>query len=86
MKSGRLFIASSICALAISQPALSQSSDAPPQDSGRAGGGIEEIIVTAQKRAENVQDVPIAISTFTSSALRERAVAESRASRTWRPT
>ncbi|HWL47138.1 MAG TPA: TonB-dependent receptor, partial [Sphingomonadaceae bacterium] len=45
-------------------------------DRSRTGGGIEEIIVTAQKRAENVQDVPIAISTFTSSALRERAVAD----------
>ena len=37
-------------------------------------GGIEEIVVTAQKRAENVQDVPIAISAFSSSTLRERAV------------
>lgn len=39
-------------------------------------GAIAEIVVTAQKRAENVQDVPIAISAFTSSALRERAVAD----------
>lgn len=37
-------------------------------------GGIQEIIVTAQKRAENVQNVPIAISAFTSAALQERAV------------
>lgn len=37
-------------------------------------GGIAEIVVTAQKRAENVQDVPIAISAFTSDALQERAV------------
>lgn len=35
---------------------------------------IGDIVVTAQKRAENVQDVPIAISAFTASALRERAI------------
>jgi len=32
--------------------------------SAEQAGGIAEIVVTAQKRAENVQDVPIAISTF----------------------
>ena len=40
----------------------------PPQ------GGIQEIIVTAQKRAESVQDVPVAISAFGGDALQERAV------------
>ncbi|MDB5688660.1 MAG: TonB-dependent receptor [Sphingomonas bacterium] len=38
--------------------------------------GIEEIIVTAQKRAENVQDVPIAITAFGAKALEERAVGD----------
>lgn len=36
--------------------------------------GIGDIIVTAQKRSEKLQDVPIAISAFTSTALSERAV------------
>jgi iron complex outermembrane receptor protein len=39
-------------------------------------GGIAEIVVTAQKRAENVQQVPIAISAFTASSLKERAVGD----------
>lgn len=38
------------------------------------GGGIRDIVVTAQKRAESVQDVPIAVSAFASEALEERAV------------
>lgn len=38
--------------------------------------GIGEIIVTAQKRAENVQDVPIAVSAFGSDSLQERAVGD----------
>jgi outer membrane receptor protein involved in Fe transport len=35
---------------------------------------VEELIVTAQKRVENVQDVPIAISAFSANTLQERAV------------
>jgi iron complex outermembrane recepter protein len=50
-------------------PAWSQDA-APAEDNG----GIQEIIVTAQKRTENVQNVPIAISAFAGDALAERAV------------
>ncbi|MGE4307376.1 MAG: TonB-dependent receptor plug domain-containing protein, partial [Novosphingobium sp.] len=37
---------------------------------------VDKIVVTAQKRAENVQDVPIAISAFSSEAMQERAVGD----------
>jgi len=37
-------------------------------------GGVPDIVVTAQKRSENVQSVPIAISAFTANALQERGV------------
>ena len=35
---------------------------------------IEEIIVTARKREENLQDVPLTVSAFTDSALEERGI------------
>jgi len=34
-------------------------------------GGLEEVVVTARKRAENAQDVPIAITTLSDSKLKE---------------
>ncbi|HYG25949.1 MAG TPA: TonB-dependent receptor plug domain-containing protein [Caulobacteraceae bacterium] len=42
-----------------------------PQDAGAAGSGaeVEALIVTAQKREEAIQDVPIAISAFTQRSL-----------------
>ncbi len=43
------------------------------QDGGRSGG-IEEIVVTAEKRAESLQDVSVAISAFTGDTLRDQGV------------
>ncbi len=40
------------------------------------GGGLEEIVVTAQKRAENLQDVPAAISAISAAALQSRGITE----------
>jgi outer membrane receptor protein involved in Fe transport len=38
---------------------------------GASAGGIEEVVVTAQRRTENVQDVPIAIQAFTGETLQQ---------------
>ncbi|MCX7282968.1 MAG: TonB-dependent receptor [Novosphingobium sp.] len=59
-------------AAAIAVPALAQ--DGAQAQAEESSGGIAQIVVTAQKRAENVQDVPIAISAFSAEALQERAV------------
>ena len=39
-----------------------------------SGGALEEIVVTARKRAENLQDTPISISAFSSESLQRRQI------------
>ncbi|MDP3674911.1 MAG: TonB-dependent receptor [Novosphingobium sp.] len=57
-------------ALMLALPAIAQETAPPPEDQS----GIGEIIVTAQKRAENIQDVPIAISAVSSEYLESRGI------------
>ncbi|HEU4590757.1 MAG TPA: TonB-dependent receptor plug domain-containing protein, partial [Steroidobacteraceae bacterium] len=38
--------------------------------------GLEEIVVTAQKREQNVQNVPIAITAFTADTLKDKAIGD----------
>ncbi len=47
-----------------------------PQDASAAGGGatVEALIVTAQKREEDIQDVPIAISAFSEKQLQAQKI------------
>src|SRR3546814_18025659 len=49
-----------------SAPALAQDSDQTEQtqEAGADTGGLGEIIVTAQKRSESLQKVPISIAAF----------------------
>lgn len=68
-------LAAAIAAPAVAQekPVTANSAPGAPQEDT---GGIPDIVVTAQKRAENVQDVPISISAFTADALQARGIAD----------
>ncbi|WP_286772213.1 TonB-dependent receptor plug domain-containing protein, partial [Sphingomonas sp. 66-10] len=63
----RVSVSLAVLAAALAAPATAQEQKASSE-------GIQDIVVTAQKRVENVQNVPISISAFTASALQERAV------------
>ena len=41
-----------------------------------AEGGLEEVIVTAQKRTENIQEVPIAITAYTAETLQSKGLSD----------
>jgi outer membrane receptor protein involved in Fe transport len=55
--------------------------DAPASDAAAApttnsSGGLTEVVVTARKREENLQDVPVSLSVFTSEDLKKLAITQ----------
>lgn len=61
--------------VAMAAPALAQSQ---PKATNAAApkGGVAEIVVTATRRSENLQDVPVAVQALDSKALDQRGVAK----------
>ena len=53
--------------------AASAAQAAAPADTG-GSGVLEEVIVTAQKRSENEQSVPMSMTTFSSAALEQKSI------------
>ena len=62
----------------VAGPGLAQTTATPPAQSvpspAAAAGGLEEVVVTAQKREQNIQDVGIAITAFTGDDLAARGI------------
>ena len=69
--------AASFMALALSSASTAVLAQAAATTSAAAsGGGLEEIIVTATKRSENLQNVPVAVSALSSKTLQNQGVFE----------
>lgn len=77
MKNMKLTLRAGIAAagLIVAMPAFAQEADAAA-DAGAdaASSGIEDIVVTARKRAESVQDVPVAITAMSGDQMVDRSV------------
>jgi outer membrane receptor protein involved in Fe transport len=65
-------MSASILAILMASPALAQSAPATLSDDA-----TDEIIVTAQRQAQNLQEVPIAVSAFSAEALDKRQIENS---------
>ena len=57
-------------------PAYAQEQAAA--DQGTSSGGLEEIVVTAQKREQNLQETPIAVSAISADKVEQLGIQESR--------
>jgi iron complex outermembrane recepter protein len=65
---------SALAAAACAAPALAQTGASKPVNSSALPTSVDEIIVTAQKRTENLQNVPIVVTTVTQQLLKDTGV------------
>jgi iron complex outermembrane receptor protein len=65
-------VISSILLLAGAASAVAQDAPAGSTAPSAEAGGLQEIVVTAERRSENIQSVPIAVSAFTAEQLQSR--------------
>jgi len=65
-------------ALALAPVATYAQETAPQQTVSQRGGGLQEIVVTAERREASLQTVPIAVTALNEEALTDRQVTESR--------
>ncbi|GAA0759880.1 iron complex outermembrane receptor protein [Erythromicrobium ramosum] len=65
----------SIIAMGVALPAHAQDGSADAEPAADTGG-INEIIVTSQRREENLQDVPISVSAFTADQVLARGITD----------
>ncbi len=68
LRSSLLTAVSTLATFAVSQPAVAQQAGSATQ------GGSDEIVVTGQRRAQNLQDIPAAVASLSADKLRDSGV------------
>ena len=64
-------IASAVAGILATHSAALLAADQPASEGGASSASIQEVVVTAQRRSENAQDVPIAIQAFSGDDLQK---------------
>lgn len=59
-----IFAAPLGAALLAASAASAQVQSQPPVSADRAASTVDDVVVTAQRRAQNIQDVPITMNVF----------------------
>ena len=73
----RTYLRAQLAAVALIAPWMASAAhaqEAAPAAGEAASGGLDEIIVTAQKRSESLQDTPLAISAINAEAIEQRGI------------
>ena len=68
------FVACLLSGSALAQVAAPTTAPASSSATDQSGAGLQEVIVTAQRRNEHLQDVPISISAFSGPALEKQEI------------
>ena len=74
MSRAHLFFGTASAAALLALFPMSASAQAPAATSPQASAGLEEIVVTAQRREEKLHDVPIAVTALTAAAIEARGI------------
>ena len=69
MKSSCCFLPAFLCLALVGSPAAAQQTPEPDSSGSAPPAAIEEIVVTAQKRDQRLQETPISMAAFTGEVL-----------------
>lgn len=79
MKLTRACLLIALTASASLLPSIASAQNTPPADGEAAedgNGALQDIVVTARRREENLQDVPVAVTAFDQNSLQQKAITD----------
>jgi len=70
----RLLLLASACAIVSDGTAWAQNAESPAPAAATPAGGLQDIVVTARKRVETLQNIPVAVTAFTPAQIQRQDI------------